>query len=183
MPSVVVPSGNTTIVSPAFRCSRTRWFIDATACRRPRSMYSVPERVTSAPSSGQRPISAFATNRHGVTALIANTSSHETWFASASRPRLHGSRPVARMCGAIGAPSTTSRAPQIATSVRDHARLTRLRPGRPRNGNTMSTIASPARTCSTNSTARSGASRNLTGYVSRRTSPPTSVYRARPCNS
>ena len=46
------------------------------------------------PMTGQRTISAFATKRHGITALIAKMSIQEMWFESSIRPMRPAWMPV-----------------------------------------------------------------------------------------
>ena len=65
------------MLSPSRRWPRTASLTVATARRLPRSMKSVPECPTMPPMTGQRTISAFATKRHGIAALIEKMSSQE----------------------------------------------------------------------------------------------------------
>jgi hypothetical protein len=67
-PSVVVPSGHTDTSRPLASAATIRSLV-ARACRRlPRSMKSVPIRVTSRPTIGQPRMSDLATKSDGATA-------------------------------------------------------------------------------------------------------------------
>ena len=80
LPSPVVPSAKSTMMSPA----PTRRPIASVAApvwlRRVRSMKSVRCRRASVRTTGQPPTSALATKDTGSTLLITGTSSQETWF-------------------------------------------------------------------------------------------------------
>ncbi len=72
------------------------------------------------PMMGQRTISAFATKRHGIAALIEKMSIQETWFESSSRPLLPGVMPVLTSSSLSGWPLTRRRTPQRRSTQRDH---------------------------------------------------------------
>ena len=54
------------------------------------------------PMTGQRTMSALATKRHGITALIAKMSIQEMWFESSIRPMRPAWMPVSESSSPSG---------------------------------------------------------------------------------
>jgi hypothetical protein len=107
LPSLVVPSANSTITSPFTSRWASASLTSAVALRRWRSMKTERWSVAIVPTTGQPSISDFAMKERGCSDPITGMSSQETWFDST----IVGARPG-------GVPRSITRTLKILRSAR-----------------------------------------------------------------
>ena len=95
MPSLEVPSANSTTASPVKSRSPISLVAAPVRCRAWRSMKMVRCSFDRKPNTGQFATSLLATNTTGPSAEITQMSSQETWLAESAPARPARARPLA----------------------------------------------------------------------------------------